>query len=42
MEYEGRDMRLIDADAEIERLQKWIKMTEKEIVHLMTKTMIIK
>ena len=33
MEYEGRDMRLIDADAEIERLQKWIKMTEKEIVH---------
>ena len=26
-------MRLIDADAEIERLQKWIKMTEKEIVH---------
>ena len=31
MEYEGRDMRLIDADAEIERLQKWIKMTEKEI-----------
>ena len=34
MEYEGRDMRLIDADAEIERLQKWIKMTEKEIVHV--------
>lgn len=33
MEYEGRDIRLIDADAEIERLQKWIKMTEKEIVH---------
>ena len=26
-------MRLIDADAEIERLQKWIKMTEKEIVN---------
>lgn len=26
-------MRLIDADAEIERLQKWIKMTEKEIVY---------
>lgn len=26
-------MRLIDADAEEERLRKWIKMTEEEIIH---------